>query len=138
MMAQQRKRSVMGVGVTTLVTIMVVLLLTVFAVLTLASARADEHLSQMAANATNEYYAADGEATHWFAGLIDVVEANGNDDNATALGDAGYTIRNGENDSLLVSNVFEMGSNRQLTVTVHVDRYGGCNITQWQTSAKEQ
>jgi hypothetical protein len=128
----------MGVGVTTLVTIMVVLLLTVFAVLTLASARSDEHLSQMAANAVSDYYAADGEATTWYATLAEAAKGKDTEANVLALATEGYTVTRASNGGLIVKNSFAMGVNRQLMVTVQIDGNGGCTITQWQTSAKEQ
>ena len=56
-----------GVGVATVLTILLVLCLATFAALTLASAGADLRLSRTAAQRTADYYAADAEAARLFA-----------------------------------------------------------------------
>ncbi|MGE4352472.1 MAG: hypothetical protein AB7D36_00105 [Oscillospiraceae bacterium] len=52
----------LGIGVITIFTVLIVLSLSVFAMLTLSSARADLHLSEINADTVSSYYAADIEA----------------------------------------------------------------------------
>jgi hypothetical protein len=77
------------VGLSTLVTIMVTVLLTTFAVLTLVSARADLKLSSMAITSTQNYYVADGEAEEWLA-KVDTFVHGEHGDLVADLSAAGY------------------------------------------------
>lgn len=62
-----RLPSPVGVGVITIITVLLVLCLTIFSALTLSSARADQRLSQINADTVSAYYAADGEAARLYA-----------------------------------------------------------------------
>lgn len=59
--------SPIGVGVITLIDVLLVLCLTIFSILTYSSARADQKLSQVNADAVTAYYAADSEAAELYA-----------------------------------------------------------------------
>lgn len=59
--------SPVGVGVITIITVLLVLSLTIFSALTLSSARADYTLSQTNANTVAAYYEADSEAVRRYA-----------------------------------------------------------------------
>jgi hypothetical protein len=98
MMAVKRgARSSVGIGIPTLLTILVVVLLTTFAVLSLVSAKADYTLSVKAAQANQAYYAADGQATAWLsqveAKAMAAVKAGR--DVKGALEEAGYAVKGG-------------------------------------------
>jgi len=134
--ASKRKgRSALGVGITTLITVLVVLLLAVFCVLSLASARSDLKLSKMAAQSTADFYVADGTATTWCAGLDSfLVNHQGTSvDWEGVLRAGGYKVAVSPEGELFVQESFTMGSSRKLTVTVSVNSEGMMTIRQWQT-----
>lgn len=58
----KQRNSPMGVGVLTILTILLVLMLAIFASLTFVSAKADLSLSQINADTVTAYYAADSKA----------------------------------------------------------------------------
>ena len=64
-----RRSSPAGLGVSTVLTVLLVLCLATFAALTLASAGADLRLSRAAAARTQEYYDADAAAAKLYAGF---------------------------------------------------------------------
>jgi hypothetical protein len=134
----------MGVGVTTLVTIMVVMHQASFSIHSRDSANADWHLTQMAAGSAQRYYAADSEAEQWYAGLCGFL--NSQDTTVTDwephLIDAGYKVSRTEAGILCVTEQFDMDadqqltvSRRQLAVTVVVDIQGKPTIIQWQSGS---
>lgn len=59
--------SPIGIGVITLITVLLVLCLTIFSILTYSSAQADMQLSQVNADAVSAYYKADCEAAALYA-----------------------------------------------------------------------
>lgn len=132
---QAKKRSAFGIGITTLVTIMVVLLLLVFSVLSLVSARSNMHLTQMATDRAQQYYAADGEATVWYAELDTfVARLEGEPDGYTEqLSLAGYAVEVTDTDELRVTNSFAIDKSRMLVVTVAVNEDKTTTIRQWQS-----
>lgn len=75
----EKHSSPIGVGVTTILTVLLVLTLAVFSALTYASARADLALSRKNADTVTAYYAADSRARQlqeeFAAGLDDELEA---------------------------------------------------------------
>ncbi len=141
----QRQRSALGIGVTTLVTIIVVMLLTAFAVLSLVSARSNLRLSEMSMEMTQSYYAADSEATRWYAELdafVATLEGSPSE-YAEQLRSAGYEVQvsataagevNGaEAGELRVTNGFTLNENRTLMVTIAVNDDRTTAIRQWQS-----
>lgn len=66
-MNEKKQSPLFGVGGVTLFTVLLVLVLTMFAVLTVSSAQADMRLSQKNALAVSEYYAADSKAVQLLA-----------------------------------------------------------------------
>lgn len=130
-----RKRSALGVGVTTMVTILVVLLLVVFSVLTLVSARSDVRLSEKALEQNQDYYRADGEATRWYADL-DAAAALLEGESGTyaeQLIQAGYTLELTTEGELRVMQAFSINDSRQLVVTVAIHEDKSTSIRQWQS-----
>ncbi len=75
----EKRSSPIGVGVLTILTVLLVLTLAVFSALTYTSARADLALSQRNADMVTAYYAADSEArklqAEFAQGLDDELEA---------------------------------------------------------------
>ena len=132
---EHKKRSALGIGVTTLVTIIVVVLLTSFAVLQLVSARSNLRLSEMAVNQIQNYYSADSEATIWYAELdAFAADLTGSPDAYTRqLIDSGYTLLQNDEDKLLVTQSFEMSEYRSLVVTVAINDDKTTTIKQWQS-----
>ena len=133
--AKTRSRSALGVGVTTLVTLMVLLLMATFAALSLALARSDLTLSEMAAQSVQDYYQADAAAEQWYAELDNRVRELNVDpaEFLLALADAGYQVSLTNSGELWVSETFALGSKRQLVVTVAVADDKTITIRQWQT-----
>ncbi|MCL2529612.1 MAG: hypothetical protein FWE41_04695 [Coriobacteriia bacterium] len=130
-----KKRSALGVGVTTLVTIIVVVLLTAFSVLSLVSALSSERLSEMAVTQIENYYEADSEATVWYAEL-DAFAAGltgSPDEYARQLTSGGYTLLQGSEDTLLVTQRFDLSEFRSLVVTVAINDDKTTTIKQWQS-----
>jgi hypothetical protein len=136
MPVKRKRRSVLGVGIPTLVTILVVLLLAVFATLTLATARQDNSLTTRAATATQAYYAADSQATEWLAGLE--AQAHSGGSVSSVLTSQGYAPTAAAGGGWLVQQSFTIDSTRHLLVTVAVDSNGTCSVTQWQTAANNE
>lgn len=65
-----------GIGVASILTVLLVLTLSVFAALTLASARADLALSKINADTVSDYYAADREAARLYREFAAGAEAS--------------------------------------------------------------
>ena len=61
-MSEKKQSPLFGVGGVTLLTVLLILALTMFAVLTLSSAQADMRLSEKNARTVGEYYTADNKA----------------------------------------------------------------------------
>lgn len=133
--ADKKKRSALGIGVTTLVTIMVVLLLASFSVLSLVSAQSNYHLSQMAVDQAEMYYAADTEATLWYADLDAFANqlAGEPDSFATQLADEGYIVEVTSAGEIRVLHEVVISERRNLMVTVAVNEDRTTTIRQWQS-----
>ena len=66
-MNQEKSASPVGVGVITILTVLLVLCLTIFSALTLSTARADLALSRRGADMVTAYYGADAQAAALYA-----------------------------------------------------------------------
>ena len=66
-MKDQKTTSPLGIGLSTIITVLLVLTLSIFSALTLSTARADLALSQTNADTVTAYYAADREAADLYA-----------------------------------------------------------------------
>jgi hypothetical protein len=130
-------RSAVGVGLSTLVTIMVAVLLTTFSVLTLVSARADLRLSSRAVASTQSYYAADGEAEHWLA-AVDAFAQEGHADLGGDLGAAGYQVSATEDGRVKLAEVFSIDEKRDLVVEIALDTTGEIDILRWQSVPRDR
>ena len=129
-----KPRSAIGIGITTLVTIIVAVLLTTFAVLTLVTARADLRLSNKAIESTQNYYAADSQAEQWLAELDDFFSRD-HEDLAVAIALAKYKVDTASDGRMLVFEQFVIDDKRYLLVEVAVDSYGKLDILTWKSVA---
>jgi hypothetical protein len=123
----------MGIGVTSLLTVMAVLLLTSFAVLSLLSAKSDLLLSGKAAQAVSSYYEADGEAEDWWMELNELLQSPAAGGLQERLKAAGYSAEAAAGGALIVRSSFAMGENKNLEVTVSVAAGGEAEILGWQS-----
>ena len=135
MSAGSRPRTAIGVGITTLVTIIVAVLLTTFSVLTLVTARADLRLSNKAIESTQSYYTADSEAEQWLA-VLDNFVIRSHVDLLRDLNSAGYKVSTAVDGRILVTESFFMDSKRDLLVEVAIDSNGRIDILTWKTISK--
>ncbi|MDR1359287.1 MAG: hypothetical protein LBJ48_08080 [Coriobacteriales bacterium] len=133
--AEPQKRSALGIGVTTLVTILVVLLLATFSVLSLVLARSNLELSQRAATQAQSYYAADSEATVWYAALdtFAATMEGAPTDFAEQLKEAGYEPQTSDAGELVLTQGFAINDQRTLMVTIAVNSDKTTTIRQWQS-----
>lgn len=113
-MTGTERRAVRGmtVGSASMVMIFAVLALTVFAVLTLVTARSELALSEKSAQAVREYYEADCIAAEMYNEFL-------------MDGLPGGAER--------YSFTVPMGSSRELCVTLCADEFGGPNVLEWRT-----
>lgn len=130
-----KKHSAMGIGITTLVTIMVVLLLAAFAVLSLVSARSNHRLAEMTVVQVENYYSADSAATSWYAELDDRAASLTGDQAAFVeqLVQAGYAAVLTAEGEVRVTQSFNLNENRLLTVTIAINEDTTTTIRQWQS-----
>lgn len=68
------KRKGLGVGSVSLILIFAVLCLSIFALLTLSSARSDAGLAERAAQSAKNYYAADTQAESIYVGIVEAIK----------------------------------------------------------------
>jgi hypothetical protein len=130
-------RSAVGVGLSTLVTIMVAVLLTTFSVLALVSARADLRLSSRVATSTQSYYAADGEAEQWLA-EVDAFARGGHADFTADLLAAGYQVEVRDDGHVRLAETFPIDDKRDLIVEITLDSAGEMDILRWQSVSRRQ
>ena len=135
MSAGSKPRTAIGVGITTLVTIIVAVLLTTFSVLTLVTARADLRLSNKAIESTESYYAADSAAEQWLA-ILDNFVIRGHADLLKNLNSAGYKVTTAGDGRILITESFSMDDKRDLLVEVAIDSSGRIDILTWKTISK--
>jgi hypothetical protein len=126
-------RSAIGVGIATLVTIMVAVLLTTFSVLTLVTAGADLRLSEKTVQSAENYYLADGDAEQWLADLDAFLAGNSRPTTAD-LSSAGYKTGTAENGGITVVEEFPIDDIRELSVEVALGRDGTIDILRWQST----
>lgn len=124
----------MGIGITSLTTIMAVLMLTSFALLSLLSADSDLFLSEKAAQAVKDYYGADCLAEEWWQGLNEALGAGEAEEAPRRLAAAGYALEDDEDGGYVARAVFPMGEKRRLEVAAAVTADGAASILSWQSA----
>jgi hypothetical protein len=136
MSEKTRSRSALGVGLSTVMTVMVVVLLTTFSVLALVSARAELRLANRAIESTQNYYAADGEAERWLADLGAFIGEE-RDNRDGDLASAGYQVSSTDDGRTKLTESFIVDDRRDLIVEVACDEAGEIDILRWQTTPKQ-
>jgi hypothetical protein len=126
-------RSAIGVGIATLVTIMVAVLLTTFSVLTLVTASADLRLSNKTVESAENYYAADGAAELWLADL----DADGWLGVMTDSSMKYMPKESIDDDHMKISQEFPIDDLRVLSVEVVLASDGTIDILTWQSVLKK-
>ncbi|MCL2339527.1 MAG: hypothetical protein FWC59_01320 [Actinomycetia bacterium] len=133
-----RPRATIGVGVTTLVTIFLFLLLTTFSVLSLVAANYDRDLSNRVLAASTDYYAADNQACQWLADLQDVLNNQSPENWPNSLAASAPGVRVEATDpagSLLVSRSFPINGTLQLSVRLQISADGQITILSWRSGS---
>ena len=110
------RKTGVSAGLLSLLSAFVVLALAAFAVLSFASARADYDLTERAAQAVTEYYAADGQAEENYAELVGLLSAP---DWESALQSAGYAYEKA-GQTCLISYEIQINKQKYLAVRLSV------------------
>jgi hypothetical protein len=129
-------RAALGVGLATLVTVLVAVLLTTFSVLALVSARADLRLSDKTAEAMESYYSADSQAEAWLAEIDERVDSGSF--SATAGGGSEYTVGATSDGQITITRIFTIDEVRDLIVELKIDDGAEIEILRWQVTAQAQ
>ncbi|HBT95182.1 MAG TPA: hypothetical protein DEB24_03345 [Coriobacteriia bacterium] len=135
--APRGARAALGVGLATLVTILVAVLLTCFSVLALVTARADLSLSNKATDAMVDYYTADLAAELWLAEVQDVLYS-GQASVTSKLSAAGYRTGTSSSGQVTLSQSFVVDDVRSLDVELTIHDNATIEITKWQVTAEPQ
>ena len=106
-----------AVGGISLLVVFAVLCLTVFALLSLTTVRADGRLSEASAQAVRDYYAADCEAQEILARLLNGETPEGVEISGSGLEYAGYTVPISETQDLQVEVILRGVADRDYVVT---------------------
>jgi hypothetical protein len=141
--------SASGIGVVTLFVVLLILCLTVFAVLTFASANADMRLSAKNSEMVEAYYAADNAATRISADVTAFWKAGAPKPDARAIAAIEEKITSGYDAAILYADVSEDGEGLTvsyglfvdtlltLEVTLALRRGGECEVLSWRVMAEE-
>ena len=122
-------------GVSSIIAILVILLLVVFSILALTTARADLLLSQKSSNSIKAYYDADSAAEDRLAEVATAVSGGG--DWQAALKKEGYELSSAEN-GIIISYTVPIDEYRKLNVELFAGPDGKLTRTLWQVApAKE-
>jgi hypothetical protein len=116
-------------GVTSIIAILVILVLIVFAALSITTAEADRNLSEKTAESVTDYYKADSEAERIFAKIADAV-SEGNDWQTIALS-AGCTLVEVGSD-MNVAYATEISDDKELHVELLITDEQKIIRTLWQ------
>jgi len=131
----KRYPSRMGVGASSILLMIVVVSLTLFAVLALVQARADAALTDKTAASADAYYDADARAQKMLSQLDDALAAGGNPtdiDGVTQTDDGTYAFSVGVYDGHALRVVFDIESGR---CTVSSYRYE--SVSEWADESGE-
>ena len=129
---KKRTSAAIGIGVTTLLTVMAVMLLLSFAMLSLLSAHSDSILSEKAAQAIKDYYIADCQAEMWWMKLNQTVKNTDETLVSERLSAGGFEAEFLEG-NYIVRNAFFMGDNKNLLVCAEISESGEIRILLWQS-----
>ena len=135
-----------GIGGVTLLTVLLVLCLTLFAVLALSSSQADYRLSEKNARAVKAYYTAENRAYDLMNNAEEIWQAGGGKPSAEAFSEKlfsydepGYTECNvsavSEGQGILICADVPVQDGAFLRIAVYIKRDGGASpweVRQWQ------
>jgi hypothetical protein len=130
--AKKRNTVIIGLGGASLLTVMVVLMLTSFALLSLLSANSDLLLSEKAAKSVEDYYTADCQAETWWHDLNNAIENSDGRPIDDKLVQAGFQFEF-YNGVYIVGDNFPMREKKKLIVSASVSESGQVKILQWQS-----
>lgn len=131
----KRHNNIIGPGGVTVITVFVVLCMTIFAVLSLITARTDANNSRKRVAAVENYYTADCEATDKL-GDITVITANSSItdlDEALRQNGFGFTV---QEDLRIVSYNVDIDENQRICVEISIDSKRQIKILKWKTENK--
>jgi biopolymer transport protein ExbD len=144
-------RPASGIGVVTLFAVLLILCLTVFAVLTFASAKADLRLSEKNAEMVEADYAADNAAARISADVTAFWERGAQRPGARAIAEleekiAAYdgaeithvAVEDDGDGGLTVSYGVCMGELLTLEVSLSLPRGGVCEVLAWRSAATDE
>jgi hypothetical protein len=117
-------------GVSSVIAILVILVLVVFAALSITTSKADLTLSQKTADGVQAFYAADGAAEERMAEVAAAIEASPRDW-AEALGDA-YTVVPDGTGGKLIQYTEPIDEHRDLVVELRAAPNGALTRKLWQ------
>ncbi len=137
-MKEKKRKSIISIGIISLLTIFVILLLTSFSLLIFSGAGTDYELSQKAADATTAYYAADALAEEKLMEIHDLWLSSEGDDLKTALQNDDYTVSETENSGHLVYFELDVNDDKKLIVELYLpfDKEENIKRTKWQSSPR--
>ncbi len=132
------KRFSINPGILSLITFFTVLLLTVFAVLVVSSARSDMNLTQKAADSVTQHYAADNLAEEKLAQLYNIWQENSGDDLYAELEANKFTVLEGESEEgITVEYAVPIVGERNLYAKILINEDGTLKRLEWRTGVDE-
>ena len=135
-------RQSIGIGITTLVTVFMVLLLTTFSVLTMVSARYDLNLSSRTVEATTSYYAVDQEACQWVGEIQVLLATRPQSEWSTAINESALDVStqieysdDGNWAGITVDRQLTIDQWRLLNIRLFIDDDGQIYFLDWRSSS---
>ena len=149
MIKELRLSTSSGLGAATIFTVLLILCLTVFSILTLASAQADLRLTEKNALMVSSYYRADNEAcgisdfvaSFWPAGASkpDLAQCTALETRIKGYGpDINYGFVNKRESGFVVEYGIAVDANLNLEVGIFMPESGVCQVLKWRISPAEQ
>jgi hypothetical protein len=141
----KKAKTAFGVGASTIVTIMVVLMLAVFSILAFVQSHSELRLSEMSVESLELYYNADTQAQEWLARVTALSASAGADAGAGAGADAGDIAKRlkdagiesteaaADGSGLAAQATFVIDEKRSLAAKALIDGTGSVRVVRWQT-----
>jgi len=121
----RRRRPVVSIGIVSLITVFSILILAVFTVLSLSGSRSDSVLSDTAARAVSDYYAAEAQAEQRLQELSATVAGDAKIPLSERLEAAGFEIAaDASYPGMVVLYYTPVDNRRILRTTVGIDEQG--------------
>jgi hypothetical protein len=116
-------------GVPSIIAILVILVLVVFASLSVVMSKADLQLTEKTVRSISSYYEADAKATEKMGEVADVAQTVGNWSNYLSAN--GYDVSSSEG-KVVVAYTVEVDQFRNLNVSLSVETGGGVTVKTWE------